>query len=119
MDLLKTLASLGIGAARVDTSLSEHQFQAGDNVRGTVWVRGGQSAQQIEDIYLYLVITLLKNNKKTSHVLSKFKLSHAFIIQPGEVKEIPFQIQLPLYTPMSTGGYPIHLKTDVDIKMAV
>jgi sporulation-control protein len=119
LNLFKPLASLGIGSARVDTNLAENQFQAGDTVRGTVWIRGGQTTQQIEDIYLYLVITLLKQNKKTKHVLSKFKLSHAFLIQPGEVKEIPFQIQLPLYTPMSTGGYPIHLKTDVEIKMAV
>ncbi|MGA8942369.1 MAG: sporulation protein, partial [Thermoactinomyces sp.] len=117
--LYKSLASLGIGAASVDTRLNRQPFHAGSPVEGIVFIRGGQTEQQIDDIYLYLVIHYLKNDRKISHVLQKYQLSRAFSIQANQTKEIPFQIDLPLVTPMSTGSYPIYLKTGLDIKMAI
>jgi sporulation-control protein len=117
--IFKSLASLGIGAAQVDTRLNQQTFYAGDSVQGVVFIQGGQAEQQIDDIYLYLVIHYLRNNKKTSFILQEYQLSKSFVIQANETKEIPFQIHLPLVTPMSTGSYPIYLKTGLDIKMAI
>lgn len=117
--LYKSLASLGIGAASVDTRLNQQPYYAGSPVEGVVFIRGGQTEQQIDDIYLYLVIHYLKNDKKTSYILQKYQLSKAFAIQANQTKEIPFQIDLPLITPISTGSYPIFLKTGLDIKMAI
>ncbi len=117
--LYKSLASLGIGAASVDTRINQQPYHAGSPVEGVVFIRGGQTEQQIDDIYLYLVSHYLKNNKKTSCILQKYQLSRAFSIQANQTKEIPFRIDLPLETPMSTGSYPIYLKTGLDIKMAI
>lgn len=119
MVFFKSLASFGIGAATVDTQLSHHQFFPGDMVKGEVVIRGGQVEQQIDDIYLYLVVDLDKNGKKTNYVLNKYPLTHSFVIQPGEERKVPFQVRLPMETPMSTGSYPIYFKTGLDIKMAI
>lgn len=94
-------------------------FYAGDSVQGVVFIQGGQAEQQIDDIYLYLVIHYLRYNKKVSYILQEYQLSKSFVIQANETKEIPFQIHLPIVTPMSTGSYPIYLKTGLDIKMAI
>ncbi|MBA4602838.1 sporulation protein [Thermoactinomyces mirandus] len=117
--LYKSLTSLGIGAASVDTRLNQKPYYAGSPVEGVVFIRGGQADQQIDDIYLYLVVHYLKNHKKTSFILHNYQLSRAFTIHKNETKEIPFQIELPLVTPMSTGSYPVYLKTGLDIKMAI
>lgn len=114
----KALASLGVGAAKVDTRLVTSQFQPGDVVKGEVLIRGGHTSQHVDDIYLYLMVQYLKNEKKVSHVLEHYKLSESFVIQEGEYQIIPFQIRLPYHTPMSCGRFPIHLKTGLDIKMA-
>ncbi|SEN66871.1 sporulation protein [Lihuaxuella thermophila] len=119
MVLFKSLASLGVGAARVDTRLTESQFYPGDVVRGEVLVRGGNSEQHIDDIYLYLVVDVSSNGKKSPCVIKKYQLSESFTIQPGEAKQIPFQVKLPMSLPMSSGSFPIYLKTGLDIKLGI
>ncbi|GGE26996.1 sporulation-control protein [Marinithermofilum abyssi] len=115
----KALASIGIGAARVDTRLEKTQFQPGELVRGEILVRGGQADQLVDDIYLFLTVHYLKNDKKIPYVLQKYQLSEFFVVKAEEYKLIPFQIRLPLETPMSCGRFPIYLKTGLDIKKAV
>lgn len=114
----KALASLGVGAARVDTRLDSPQYQPGDLVRGEVVVRGGEIGQKVDDIYMYLLIHYLKNDKSVPHILEEFHLSESFEIEAKEYKIIPFQFRIPLKTPMSCGRFPIYLKTGLDIKMA-
>ncbi|PTM56419.1 sporulation protein [Desmospora activa] len=115
----KALASLGVGAAKVDTRLETSQFQPGDTVRGEVLIRGGHVDQRVDDIYLYLMVHYLKNDKKIAYVLEEFKLSESFSIQAREYQIIPFQIRLPYHTPMSCGRFPIYLKTGLEMKLSV
>ena len=119
MVLYKSLARFGIGGSTVDTQIEEEQFRPGDIVKGEVKIQGGQAEQQIDDIYMYLLVTVSKNGKKTSHIMQQFPLSHSMIIQKNEIKRIPFQIKLPMETPMSTGSFPVYLKTGLDIKMSL
>ncbi|WP_124726546.1 sporulation protein [Staphylospora marina] len=119
MDFInKSLASFGIGSATVDTRLSQERFQPGEMVKGEVHIRGGGAEQRIDDIYLYLMATATRGNQKSPLVLKEYRLSKSFVIQPDETRVIPFEIRLPLETPMSTGSYPVYLKTGLDIKMA-
>lgn len=115
----KALASIGVGAATVDTRLENAQYQPGDLVRGEVLIRGGHASQTVDDIYLYLVVHYLKGDKKESFVMERYQLSESFVIEEREYKIIPFEIRLPLQTPMSCGRFPIYLKTGLDIKMAI
>ena len=48
----KVLASVGIGAATVDTKLERDQVVPGEEIKGIVEIRGGNVEQKIDDIYL-------------------------------------------------------------------
>lgn len=119
MILYKPLASLGIGGATVDTCIAGEQFHPGEIVKGEVYIQGGQSEQQIDDIYLYLIVDVSKNGKKTTHTMKQYLLSQSFVIKKEESIKLPFQIKLPMETPMSTGSFPVCLKTGLDIKRAL
>jgi sporulation-control protein len=119
----KMLASVGIGAAKVDTKLYESRLTAGDPLKGVVEIVGGNVEQTIDDIYLSLCATYVKevdDRKVTKQaIVEKWKLSDPFTIGIGERKEIPFSVQLPADTPLTVGRTRVWLHTGLDIKNAI
>ncbi|MDA8352986.1 MAG: sporulation protein [Firmicutes bacterium] len=115
----KALASIGIGNAKVDTRLKQARFRQGELIEGEIVVQGGQVAQQIDEIYLYLVILYHYKNSQQEYIMEEQRLSEVFTISPREIKVIPFEFRLPYDTPVTTGGCPVFLKTGLDIQKAV
>jgi sporulation-control protein len=119
----KVLASVGIGAAKVDTKLASGQFTAGQQLTGVVEITGGNVAQEIGEIYVSLLTTFVKeaNDKKyiDTGVIEKYRVSEKLTIQPNEVKEIPLNIILPIDMPITAGKTKVWLQTGLDIKNAV
>lgn len=121
--LHRMLASVGIGAAQVDTVLEKATFEPGEQLRGVVRVKGGQVEQQIDTIYISLMTQYVRevDDKKVfeNAELGKYRVSEPFRIGAGEQRELPFSFPIPLHTPLSVGRTPIWLKTGLDIKSAV
>ncbi|SDN42209.1 sporulation-control protein [Fictibacillus solisalsi] len=119
----KMLASIGIGAATVDTILNSNRFTPGGEITGTVQIVGGKVAQPIDSVSLFLMTEYIRetDDKKIHEhaVIVRHKVTDHLIIQPGETKRIPFSFHLPLDVPLSIGHTPVWLKTGVDIKNAV
>ncbi|ALC90213.1 sporulation protein SpoOM [Bacillus sp. FJAT-18017] len=119
----KMLASVGIGASKVDTRLEKDTLTPGETVKGVVVITGGSTEQSIDSIYLSLNTTYLKesDDKKYSvnACIDRFKVADPFIIKPGEKKELPFSFRLPLDTPVTIGRSKIWLSTGLDIKNAI
>ncbi|WP_349408878.1 sporulation protein [Pseudalkalibacillus sp. SCS-8] len=119
----RMLASVGIGAAVVDTKLEGNTFQAGGTIQGVVDIQGGKVDQNIDDIYIYLMTEYIRETDdrkvKETHVLGKYQVAEGFTISANESKEIPFSLPLPYDVPLSMGKTPIWLKTALDIKQAV
>ncbi len=119
----KVLASVGIGAATVDTKLENSHYTAGDVVRGNVEITGGHVEQSIDAIYLTLYTTYIRemdDKKYTDHAaITKFQVTEPFVIGAGERKSIPFSFNLPYTTPVTSGKTRVWVQTGVDIKMAV
>lgn len=115
----KTLASFGIGATKVDTRLEKANYSQGETIRGEVFIQGGQAQQEIDDIYLFLVVQYEHEGTQAEYVISEFRISERFEMGPKETKVIPFEFDLPYDSPVSTSGSPIYIKTGLDIKMAV
>ncbi|RAL24318.1 sporulation protein [Thermoflavimicrobium daqui] len=113
------LASLGIGAAKVDTRLEKSTYRQGEQVLGEVHIQGGNAPQDIDEIYLFLVMQYHYEGTQAEYVIDEFRLTDRFVIDQHETKIIPFHFQLPYDTPVSTGGSPIYLKTGLDIKRAI
>ncbi|GAA4717391.1 sporulation protein [Brevibacillus fulvus] len=119
----KLLASVGIGSAQVDTRLYHESFLPGDTVAGEVHLTGGELAQEIDEIYIYVMTHYERETKdqkaKENCVLLKYLISQPIKLEPGENRSIPFSFQLPWETPLTMGRQPVYLRTGLDIKNAV
>lgn len=121
--LNKLLRSIGIGSARVDTVLANSDVVPGGFLKGEVRIVGGNATQEIEAIYIALMtdyeIEVDDNTVKRSFELSKVRLCDRFIVQESQELVMPFNIPIPLYTPVSMGKSKVWVQTSLDIKSAV
>ncbi|WP_243290767.1 sporulation protein [Bacillus sp. FJAT-47783] len=119
----KMFASIGIGAAKVDTKLASNSFCAGEIIEGVVEVKGGNVEQKIDEIYLTVLATYMKEDDDQKYTkqaeIAKVKLNEPFVITANEHKTIPFSFQLPLDTPITKGSSRVWIHTGLDIKGAV
>ncbi len=124
MSLMKRmLASVGIGSAQVDTYLDRPQLAPGEWLQGEVRIQGGNLAQTIDDLYLYVITRYKRETEDSSHYedckLLKASIAPRFTLEPQESKILPLEIQLPFQTPLSLGGQPVWITTALDIALAV
>ena len=116
----KVFASVGIGAASVDTKLEKDTYMPGETVQGVVEIKGGKVEQQIDEIYLSLNTTYLKESDDRKYnvtaTIDRFRLTTPFTIRSNERKEIPFTFQLPYDTPISIGKSKVWVTTGLEIK---
>ncbi len=119
----KVFASIGIGAATVDTKLEKSSYQAGETVNGVVEITGGSTEQSIDAIYLTLFTTYIRESddkKYTDYApIHKVQISNPFTVDEHEKKELPFTFTLPFETPITYGNTRVWVATGVDIKNAV
>ncbi|MCM3122054.1 sporulation protein [Mesobacillus sp. AQ2] len=119
----KVFASVGIGAAKVDTKLEKDRVMPGEEIRGIVEIRGGSVEQNIDDIYLSLHTTYIKESDERKYTataqIDRFRLTQSFLIKENETKEIPFTFRLPLEIPLTMGRTKVWVTTGLDIKNAV
>lgn len=116
----KVFASVGIGSAAVDTKLEKDTYMPGETVTGVVEIKGGKVEQQIDEIFLTLNTTYLRESDDRKYTVTaaidQFQLTTPFLIKANEQKEIPFSFQIPYDTPLSIGNSKIWVTTGLDIK---
>ncbi|GKS10308.1 sporulation-control protein [Paenibacillus chitinolyticus] len=119
----RMLASIGFGAAQVDTRLSKNTYYPGEEVEGVVHIRGGQVEQRIEEIYISLVTEYKRevNNSrvKETREIAKYLVSEPFTLGPNEEMEVPFRFRLAEHTPLTLGHTPVWFSTGLDIASAI
>ncbi|MCM3724243.1 sporulation protein [Neobacillus cucumis] len=119
----KVFASVGIGSAEVDTKLEKDTYMPGETVQGVVAIKGGKIDQQIDEIYLALSTTYLRESDDRKYsvtaTIDRFRLTTPFTIRANEKRDIPFSFQLPYDTPLSIGRSKVWVTTGLDIKGAV
>jgi sporulation-control protein len=119
----KVFASLGIGAAKVDTKLEKSSYHAGETMKGVVEIHGGNVEQHIDEIYLTIHTTYIRESddkKWTDYAtIEQIRITESFTIGPNEEKIIPFELQLPIDTPVTYGNTRVWVATGLDIKNAV
>jgi sporulation-control protein len=119
----KVFASVGIGSAAVDTKLEKDTYMPGETVKGVVEIKGGKVEQQVDEIYLTLNTTYLRESDDKKYTVTaeieRFRLTTPFVIGANEKKDMPFTFQLPFDTPLSIGRSKIWVTTGLDIKGAV
>lgn len=119
----KVLASVGIGSARVDTKLYYDQLEIGEDVQGVVEITGGNITQLIEEIYLTLMTTYVKESDDKKYTqqatIAKIKITEPFTINANEKREFPFSFSLPLDTPVTLGRTKVWIHTGIEIRNAI
>ncbi|MBP3966959.1 MULTISPECIES: sporulation protein [Paenibacillus] len=119
----RMLASVGIGAAQVDLMLHEDEVQAGDTLSGVVRIQGGRVAQQVDDVYAFVMTRYVKEHNDTKieeeAPIAKFLLAGKFTVEAEQVYEFPVSFQLPVNTPVTMGRTPVWIQTGLEIKEAI
>jgi sporulation-control protein len=119
----KALATVGIGAAKVDTRLSQSNFIPGDLITGEVHIQGGNVAQDLDAIYLAVATRYRRESDDSTyyaeHVLAWHQLTERTLIEPQQTRVVPFTVRLPEETPVTVQEVPVYLKTGLDIPRAL
>jgi len=116
--LNRMLATIGIGAAKVDTQLDTATVRLGDPLTGRVVIRAGNVAQTIEYINLYLMTRVKHDDNYVNQEAARFTVSGRIDLTPGETREVPFSTPLPFDVPLSLNGTTLWLQTGAAISAA-
>ncbi len=115
----KFLATIGIGGAEVDTVLEKDEYAVGEVIQGEIRISGGKVAQKVDAITVILATCYFHDDRKYTCELQKIKVVATTIIEANEKKEIPFQLTVPLQTPITFGRKSVWVQTKLDVKDAV
>lgn len=124
----KLKASLGIGAAKVDTVLESMSVFQGEVLKGVVHIQGGDVEQQIDAINLKLCTEVkVESDDSVSYqdfIIGKIQAVQPFTIQPGENKQVPFELKLDDETPITAlnalkNQCHVWVETTLDIDFAI
>ncbi|MDX3074487.1 sporulation protein [Streptomyces sp. MI02-7b] len=129
MGFKKLLASLGAGGASVETVLGEPNVVPGGVVQGEVRIQGGSVPQQIEGLSVGLQARVEVEGQDAEYKqdieFHRQRLGGAFEVQPGAVHVVPFGLEIPWETPITTflgrhlTGMNVGVTTELAIARAV
>ncbi|MFV0130578.1 sporulation protein [Streptomyces sp. HMX112] len=129
MGFKKLLASLGAGGASVETVLTEANVVPGGVVQGEVRIQGGSVDQRIEGLSVGLQARVEveggDHEVKQDIEFTKVRLGGAFEVTAGAVHVVPFGLDIPWETPITTiagqqlYGMDIGVSTELEIARAV
>eukprot|EP01093_Parvamoeba_rugata_P003562 TRINITY_DN1477_c0_g1_i5.p2 TRINITY_DN1477_c0_g1~~TRINITY_DN1477_c0_g1_i5.p2 ORF type:complete len:165 (+),score=39.53 TRINITY_DN1477_c0_g1_i5:806-1300(+) len=124
----KILASVGIGAAKVDTVLETEHLQPGQLFNAQIVITAGDVSQEITGLDLALMTRVKVEGEDgayfTNHIIDKWRITDIGTIEPGQQKHIPFEARLHSETPITeiNAGYNqshVWLETGLDIDLAL
>ncbi|MEE1801870.1 sporulation protein [Streptomyces sp. NPDC101062] len=129
MGFKKLLASLGAGGATVETELTESNVVPGGVVQGEVRLEGGSVNQRIQGLSVGLQarVEVEGNDQETKQNIefTRQSIGGAFEVQAGAVHVVPFGLEIPWETPVTTiDGQPLRnmnigVTTELDIARAL
>ena len=126
LNILK--ASLGIGAAKVDTVLESLSVEQGGTLKGDVVIKGGEVEQKIDAIRIELCteikVDIDDSISYQKHVLTRLDAVQTFTISADEIKQVPFELVLDNETPITElnaqmNQSKVWLETTLDIDFAI
>ncbi|GAB2623693.1 hypothetical protein GCM10027168_64620 [Streptomyces capparidis] len=129
MGFKKLLASLGAGGASVETVLTEPNVVPGGVVQGEVRIQGGSVAQRIEGLSVGLQARVEVESGDGEYQqdveFHRQRLAGDFEVQPNAVHTVPFGLEIPWETPITSfegrhlTGMGVGVKTELEIARAV
>ncbi len=129
----KTLASLGIGATKVDVSIKQPALYPGQSVEIQAHVYGGSTEQVIEQLSIRLCCQYWQDidpnrdepgsnvgkREAVTYTLAESHLPESFSVASGEEKVFALTLSLPWETPITLSDAKVWLDTSLDIAYAL
>ncbi|WP_322923276.1 sporulation protein [Paenibacillus campi] len=119
----KMLARVGVGAAKIDTVLEQNEYTPNSEVRGVVYIEGGNVDQAVGSIYIEVMTryTREQDDKKqeVNYTIARHRVADSGLIKSGEKVDVPFSFLLPAQTPLTLKHQKVWLHTGLDIEMSV
>ncbi len=119
----KLLASVGIGSASVNLELPKTTAELGSTMNGVVKIKGGSIEQEVEQIYINLVLISHygegDETRSITKTVSTIKVADKMILLPGQEETLPVAIKIPWNVPITCGRTKYFLKTGLDIDDAL
>ena len=124
----KILATVGIGAAKVDTILQTEHLQPGQKFSAEILIQGGDVEQEISGLDLALMTKVKVEGEDgdyfTNHVIESWHIVDKCTVAAGELKSIPFEARLHSETPITELNQGLNqtqvwLATGLNIDMAL
>lgn len=120
----KLLASLGVGAAKIDLVLDSEVVTMGEAVTGKVYVQGGEVKQQIEELEVHF--KLASSYKKGDHIRQVNEtiatipvIQEDFTVHPGEKREFDFYFECPELLPVSSVNTHYYFQSNLEINAGI
>jgi len=123
----KVMASFGQGGATVDARILDRHVRPGGTLHGEVILVGGQIDQEVES----LAVTLLARvehgaeGETTDLPFQNVQLAGKELVRAGAQIKVPFEIQMPWETPVTTvfgkflTGMAVGLQTNLNLAKTV
>lgn len=119
----KLLASIGVGAAKVDTHIHDTSLTPGETIEGVVNVRGGAVAQPIDAVTVGLYTYYRSGDDDDAALLqaelARVRVAEPFTVEPGAEHRFPFRLAVPYETPLTLGYHSIWVQTSLSIAQAL
>jgi sporulation-control protein len=127
----KVLASFGSGGAKVDARLLDRSVRPGGTLRGEVLLAGGQVDQEVESLAVTLLARVESDGpagrpaEVTDLPFQTIQLAGRELIRAGAQVTVPFEIQMPWETPITTvlgkylTGMAVGLQTNLNLASTV
>lgn len=115
----KILASIGIGAATVDTVLPSTTVTPGETVAAAININGGSTEQEINAIDLELQTRYQTDEGYAEGMVDRLRLSDGLTIEPGQDEQRTTPIEIPYHTPVTIGRVEVWIETELEIDLAV
>lgn len=127
MVLKKILRALRSTGTSIDTELSTHSCAPGDYLEGRIHIPAAKKPIAVEHIKLALVAQPEAGTRRSGagFDLHTFNVSKRFVLANGNDKTIPFRLQVPWETPITTNdgkslpGITVGIRTDMAIDRTV
>jgi len=123
MALKSFLRAFGVGGPTIDAVLDTDRVQVGSMLTGTLYIRGGDASQTASKAVIELVARVVKKMGDDEYSSDEVIAGSALPgpIQLGRDHAIPFQLQLPAHTPVtSLGGRNfVWLRSGLDVPWAI
>lgn len=111
----KWLARFGMGVAKAEIVIAQHEIEPGSTLKGDIVIDGGEIAQTIEKLSVGLEFTYYDDSPYTEFhnvekILGEKVIVEGLVIEKRKTSSIPFELDIPDNTPFTNENKKTHLK---------